>query len=93
MITKMQTKKGFYSESFIRTPDQPGFVGRSEPHPFSYWVATTDPLDKNAFDEEYKIQEAKPRSQSMTKQERKTAILIDTINVLAKKYPHGFSNS
>lgn len=89
MIKSLLSRKGFYSESYIKTPEQPGFVGRLVPHPFLYWLATTDPIDKNAFDQELAYQESILPKDKMTKEEFQVTSLINTINVLAEKYPHG----
>lgn len=89
MIKGMFSQKGFYSESFVKVPEQPGFIGRLVPHPFLYWLATTDPLDKTAFDQEFECQKKLLAEKDLTNEEKRLQSLINTINVLAEKYPHG----
>lgn len=72
-IQKLKSKKGYFGEVFIKTPDG-AFVGRYVPSPVEYWYATTDPVDRSVYEETLRQFDGNVRL---------------AVSHLAKKFPHG----
>lgn len=73
-VRELDGRQGFFSEVFIKF-DQEGVVGKVEPTPLEYWMATTDPQDSV---EEKKLLSIHP---GLTQ--------LDLLEQLAARFPNG----
>ena len=76
IISTLESQKGLFSEAFIKTPDLK-FLAKIVPSPFEYWLATTDGEDMPLYYNTLKEHDYN---------------VYDTIELLSKKYPNGYSN-